>query len=157
MTWPCPIVNSNGFLPLSQEASNCLPPLKSVPTYWTLTLSPSLASAPVPVTTSEACSSLGAAPVALGTFGLDERSVLTPVTFFCSGSGSPGWRVLIEDLVDASSAGRVVAGSPSILDPSLRKPSSLPPPQPAAIPAASDTTLRDSAMERVLVMRRAAC
>jgi hypothetical protein len=64
---------------------------------------------------------------------------------------------LTVDLVDASSAGSVVDGSPSILEPSLRKPSSLPPPQPAANPAASDRTLRDRAMERVLVMRKAAC
>ena len=119
MTWPWPSVNSNGAAPFFQEVSNSLPSAKSWPTYWTVTLSPSLASAPLPTTTSEPCSSFGAAPVALGAVGFFLRSVLTPVTFFCSGSGSPGWRVLTVDLVDASSAGSVVPGSPSILEPSL--------------------------------------
>src|SRR4051794_36663348 len=157
MTWPWPIVNANGWRPFCQEVSNSLPVSKSVPTYCTVTLSPDLASAPVPVTTSEAWSSLGAVPVAFGTVGFLDRSVLTPVTFFCSGGGSPGWRGLTVDLVDAASAGSVGDGSPSILERSLRKPSGLLPPQPATIPAASDRTLKDRAMERVLVMRRAAC
>jgi len=153
MTAPWPIVNSNGVAGLrSQEASNCLPPLNRTPTYWTLTLSPSLAAAPVPVTTSDPCSSVGALPVALGTVGLVLRSVLTPVTFVCTGSGAPAGRCLTVDFVEASSAGSVVAGSPSILEPSFRNPSSLLPPHPAARPAARDRTLRDSAMGRVLVM-----
>jgi hypothetical protein len=73
--------------------------------------------------------------------------------FFCSGSGSPGWRTFSVDLVEARSAGSVVEGSPSILELDERKPLSSPPPQPAARPAAArDRTLRVRAIGRVLVM-----
>src|SRR3954463_10134087 len=101
MTWPWPMVKVNGFLPRSHDASNCLPPLNSVPTYWTLTVSPVLASVPEPVTTSEPESLSGALPVALGTDGFLVRSVLTPVTLVCWGSGSPGLGCATDDLVEA--------------------------------------------------------
>src|SRR4051794_23315552 len=118
MTWPWPTVNSNGFLPRSHDASNCLPFLNSTPTYWTLTLSPALASLPLPTTTSVPCSSLGAAPVAFGIAGFLDRSVLTPDTLVACGSGSPAWRVFTLDFLAASAAGAVVDGAPSICEPS---------------------------------------
>src|SRR5215218_785760 len=69
MTWPEPIVNWNGCLPLPHEVSNCLPFLNSTPTYWTVACWPFLISAPLPAISVSAFSVVGADPLPLGTVG----------------------------------------------------------------------------------------
>ena len=135
MTWPWPIVNSNGLLPLVPRGVELLAAVEQRADVLDGDLVAVLGLGAGAGDDVGALQLLrrGAGGLA-GTVGFLFRSVLTPMTFFCSGSGSPGWRALTVDFVDARSAGSVVDGSPSILEPSLRKPSSLPPPQPAARP-----------------------
>src|SRR5215207_2316917 len=76
MTSPAPSVNSNGSL-RDQDESNSSPVLKATPTYWTLTLSPSFAALPLPLTMSSASSFVGGDPLGLGISGFWSRSLET--------------------------------------------------------------------------------
>jgi hypothetical protein len=51
ITMPAPSWKLNGWL-RSHDASNCLPVANAAPTYWTVTVSPAFAAAPVPLTRS---------------------------------------------------------------------------------------------------------
>src|SRR3954452_2199890 len=73
MTSPAPSVNLNGSFRL-QDASNSAPVLNATPTYWTDTLSPSLAALPLPLTMSRASSFVGGEPDGLGISGFTFRS-----------------------------------------------------------------------------------
>src|SRR5680860_484056 len=68
ITSPAPRVKLKGSLRL-QEESNSLPLLKPTPTYWTVTLSPDFASAPLPGTSSLLSSFFGGAPFGTVTTG----------------------------------------------------------------------------------------
>src|SRR5215207_3324262 len=76
MTSPAPSVNSNGSS-RSQEASNSSPVLNATPTYWTETLSPSLAALPLPSTMSSDSSFVGGDPDGLGISGFSSMSLET--------------------------------------------------------------------------------
>src|SRR4051812_6132987 len=75
ITWPAPSGKTNGW-PRSHEASNCCPSRKRTPTYWTVTVSPGFAVAPVPLTMSCLTSSVGASPGWCGMRGFLARSLV---------------------------------------------------------------------------------
>src|SRR4051794_17016246 len=70
ITGSLPSVKLNGE-PLSHDASNCVPPLNSTPTYCIDSLSPFFAALPLPTTMSFTTSFFGGAPVCFGTTGFD--------------------------------------------------------------------------------------
>src|SRR5213082_1057721 len=62
MTMPPPSLNWNGWW-RSHDASNCLPVEYAIPTYWTETVLPVFATAPLPFTMSRILSEVGGVPV----------------------------------------------------------------------------------------------
>src|SRR3954451_1817660 len=108
MTWPAPSGKVNGW-PRSHDASNCLPSRKRTPTYWTVTVSPAFAVAPLPLTTSDLTSWVGASPVCRGIVGFFLRLVdfdtttfvepldalLSCVVSVCVSAGWLAWALLV--------------------------------------------------------------
>src|SRR4051794_16718939 len=98
ITGSLPSVKLNGD-PLSQDASNCSPPLNSTPTYCIDSLSPFFAARPLPTTMSFTTSFFGGAPVCFGTTGFDFVSFRLVDAFGAGGAAGAApagiWAVLV--------------------------------------------------------------
>src|SRR5918994_3476344 len=90
MTWPEPIVNVKGCLPLPHDVSNSLPFLNRTPTYCTVACWPFLTSAPLPAIRVSAFSVLGAAPEPFGTVGFLSMSASPDVGLTVADAGAFG-------------------------------------------------------------------